>query len=94
MVWKATREQLFEMPSGGTAKMRRGINVLKQARKEQCICMASRLQRSFKVNSSIFKVVAEGGGEKVEHLHPIDGVYPEKLRGGRRGVNQNMWRIA
>jgi hypothetical protein len=32
-------------------------------------------------------VYADG---KVEYLHPLDGVYPEKVNAGRIGVNQNM----
>ncbi len=27
---------------------------------------------------------------KVQYLHPLDGVYPEKVNAGRVGVNQNM----
>jgi photosystem I subunit 2 len=27
---------------------------------------------------------------KVQYLHPADGVYPEKVNAGRKGVNQNM----
>ncbi|KAD0579087.1 hypothetical protein E3N88_44029 [Mikania micrantha] len=33
------KEQIFEMPTGGAAIMREGPNLLKLARKEQCLAL-------------------------------------------------------
>ena len=46
ITWEAKKEQIFEMPTGGAAIMRSGPNLLKLARKEQCLallCAAARL---------------------------------------------------
>ena len=37
ITWISTKEQIFEMPTGGAAIMRNGENLLYLARKEQCL---------------------------------------------------------
>jgi len=39
ITWDAKKETIFEMPTGGAALMRSGKNLLKLARKEQCLAL-------------------------------------------------------
>merc|ERR1719218_223119 len=88
--WDAKKEQIFEMPTGGSAIMRQGPNLLKLARKEQCLALTTQLRAKFKTNSCFYRVFPNG---EVQYLHPADGVYPEKVNKGRLGANQSMRRI-
>merc|ERR1712203_244334 len=90
IVWESKKEQIFEMPTGGAAVMRQGPNLLKLARKEQCLALTTQLRTNFKTNAQFYRVLPSG---EVQYLHPADGVYPEKVNKGREGVNQNMRRI-
>merc|ERR1719159_711727 len=90
ITWEAKKEQIFEMPSGGGAIMRQGPNLLKLARKEQCLALTTQLRSKFKTNAFFYRVFPNG---EVQYLHPADGVYPEKVNSGRTGANQNMRRI-
>ncbi|KAL6753372.1 PsaD-domain-containing protein [Haematococcus lacustris] len=87
MTWEAKKEQIFEMPTGGAAIMRKGPNLLKFARKEQCMALTLQLRTKFKLEPCFYRVFPDG---KVEYLHPNDGVYPERVNAGRQGVNQNF----
>jgi hypothetical protein len=73
--------------TGGAAFMREGPNLLKLARKEQCMALLTQLRTGFKLDGRIYRVYPSG---EVQYLHPKDGVYPEKLNKGRVGVNNNM----
>lgn len=75
------------MPTGGAAIMRKGPNLLKLARKEQCLALTTQLRTKFKSDACFYRVFPSG---EVQYLHPKDGVYPEKVNPGREGVNQNM----
>jgi len=90
ITWESNKEQIFEMPTGGAAIMRKGPNLLKLARKEQCLALTTQLRNKFKFTPAFYRVFPDG---KVEYLHPKDGVYPEKVNAGRVGVNQNFRRI-
>merc|ERR1719238_171085 len=90
ITWESKKEQIFEMPTGGAAIMRQGPNLLKLARKEQCLALTTQLRTKFKTNAQFYRVLPSG---EVQYLHPMDGVYPEKVNKGREGVNQNMRRI-
>merc|ERR1719326_1078659 len=90
ITWDAKKETMFEMPTGGAAIMREGPNLLKLARKEQCLALTTQLRTKFKTNAVFYRVLPSG---EVQYLHPLDGVYPEKVNKGREGVNQNMRRI-
>jgi len=87
ITWEAPKEQIFEMPTGGAAIMRSGPNLLKLARKEQCLALGTQLRTKFKINYQFYRVFPSG---EVQYLHPKDGVYPEKVNPGRVGANQNM----
>lgn len=90
ITWEAKKEQIFEMPTGGAAIMRQGPNLLKLARKEQCLALLTQLRTKFKTDGNIFRVFPNG---EVQFLHPKDGTYPEKVNAGRTGANNNMRRI-
>lgn len=90
ITWESPKEQIFEMPTGGAAIMREGPNLLKLARKEQCLALGTRLRSKYKIKYQFYRVFPSG---EVQYLHPKDGVYPEKVNPGRLGANQNMRNI-
>jgi photosystem I subunit 2 len=72
-----SKEQIFEMPTGGAAIMRNGENLLYLARKEQCLALGTQL-RTFKINNyKIYRIFPSG---EVQYLHPKDGVFQSKSR--------------
>ena len=80
ITWTSSKEQVFEMPTGGAAIMRNGENLLYLARKEQCLALGTQL-RTFKINNyKIYRIFPSG---EVQYLHPKDGVFPEKANPGR-----------
>ena len=84
IIWQSTKEQIFEVPTGGAAIMREGGNLLYLARKEQCLALGTQL-RTFKItNYRIFRILQSG---EVQFLHPKDGIFPEKSNEGRVRVN-------
>lgn len=87
ITWESGKEQIFELPTGGAAIMRLGPNLLKLARKEQCLALGSRLRSKFKIDYQFYRVFPNG---EVQYLHPKDGVYPEKVNAGRKGVGLNL----
>ncbi|KAJ8442757.1 hypothetical protein Cgig2_011027 [Carnegiea gigantea] len=87
ITWESPKEQIFEMPTGGAAIMREGPNLLKLARKEQCLALGTRLRSKYKINYRFYRVFPNG---EVQYLHPKDGVYPEKVNPGRQGAGLNM----
>ncbi|OVA12588.1 Photosystem I PsaD [Macleaya cordata] len=87
ITWDSPKEQVFEMPTGGAAIMRQGPNLLKLARKEQCLALGTRLRSKYKIKYQFYRVFPNG---EVQYLHPKDGVYPEKVNPGRQGVGQNF----
>ena len=84
ITWNSTKEQIFEMPTGGAAIMRNGENLLYLARKEQCLALGTQLRTLFKIND--YKIYRIFPNSEVQYLHPKDGVFPEKLNAGRVGV--------
>jgi photosystem I subunit 2 len=90
ITWEAKKEVVFELPTGGAAIMRQGPNLLKLARKEQCLALLTQLRTKFKLNGQFYRVFPNG---EVQYLHPKDGVYPEKVNAGRNAVNANKGRI-
>lgn len=84
ITWTSKKEQIFEMPTGGAAIMRKGDNLLYLARKEQCLALSEQLKTTFKVNDfKIYRIFPNG---EVQYLHPKDGVLPEKVNPGREIV--------
>lgn len=67
--------------------MRSGPNLLKLARKEQCLALGTKLRSKFKIQYQFYRVFPNG---EVQYLHPKDGVYPEKVNPGRKGVGVNF----
>nr|ARX95866.1 photosystem I subunit II [Thorea hispida] len=85
ITWSSSKEQIFEMPTGGSAIMRDGENLLYLARKEQCLALSSQLKMKFKIsNYKIYRIFPNG---EVQYLHPKDGVMPEKVNEGRKCIN-------
>ena len=70
--------------------MRQGPNLLKLARKEQCLALLAQLRNKFKTDGQIHRVFPNG---EVQYLHPKDGVYPEKVNKGREAVGSVDRRI-
>jgi photosystem I subunit 2 len=88
MTWTSPKEQIFEMPTGGSATMRAGENLIYFPRKEQCLALASQL-KSFKIlNYKIYRLFPNG---VIEYLHPKDGVFPEKVNKDRIAINSNTY---
>lgn len=85
ITWSSSKEQVFEMPTGGAAIMRAGENLLYLAKKEQCLALSRQLKSSFKIKDfKIYRIFPNG---EVQYLHPKDGVVPEKVNAGREGIN-------
>jgi photosystem I subunit II len=83
ITWTSTKQQVFEMPTGGAATMLSGENLLYMARKEQCLALGTQL-RKFKITDyKVFRIMPKG---ETTLLHPNDGVFPEKVNAGREAV--------
>nr|WLD05905.1 photosystem I reaction center subunit II (ferredoxin-binding) [Meringosphaera mediterranea] len=90
IIWTSKEESIFEMPTGGAAKMCIGENLLYFARKEQCLALGTQL-RNFKiVDYKIYRIFPNGD---LQFLHPKDGVFPEKVNSGRIGINNKEFSI-
>ena len=65
ITWTSTKEQVFEMPTGGAAIMRQGDNLLYLPRKEQCLALGGQqLRAKFKItNYKIYRVFPDGSNE-------------------------------
>ncbi|AMW28765.1 MULTISPECIES: photosystem I reaction center subunit II PsaD [Oscillatoriales] len=83
ITWTSTKEQVFEMPTGGAAIMNEGENLLYLARKEQCLALGTQLRTKFKPKIEDFKIYRIFPNGEMEYLHPKDGVFPEKVNEGR-----------
>merc|ERR1712146_604125 len=90
ITWDSKTESIFEMPTGGSAIMRKGANLLKLSRKEQCLALTTQLRSKYRTDASFYRVFPNG---EVQYLQPADGVYPEKVNQGRKAANQLMRRI-
>nr|YP_009396224.1 photosystem I reaction center subunit II [Melanothamnus harveyi]ARW65400.1 photosystem I reaction center subunit II [Melanothamnus harveyi] len=84
ITWNSKNKDIFEMPTGGSAIMAEGDNLLYLAKKEQCLALSRQLKSKFKINNfKIYRIFPNG---EVQYLHPKDGVFPEKVNEGRIGV--------
>jgi photosystem I subunit II len=86
ITWTSTKEQVFEMPTGGAATMREGENLLYLARKEQCIALGGQFRTKFKPRIEDYKIYRIYPSGETQYLHPADGVFPEKVNAGREAV--------
>jgi photosystem I subunit 2 len=87
ITWTCSKEQVFEMPTGGAAVMNEGENLLYLARKEQCLALGAQFRTKFKPRIEDFKIYRVFPNGETEYLHPKDGVFPEKVNEGREIVN-------
>ena len=83
ITWSSTKEQAFEMPTGGAAIMNAGENMLYLARKEQCLALSRQLKTKFKPRITDYKIYRVFPSGETTYLHPADGVVPEKVNEGR-----------
>lgn len=83
ITWTSSKEQVFEMPTGGAAIMNEGENLLYLARKEQCLALGTQLRTKFKPRIQDYKIYRVFPSGETEYLHPADGVFPEKVNEGR-----------
>ena len=83
ITWTSSKEQVFEMPTGGAAIMNEGENLLYLARKEQCLALGTQLRTKFKPKIQDYKVYRIFPSGETQYLHPADGVFPEKVNEGR-----------
>nr|YP_009398927.1 photosystem I reaction center subunit II [Cliftonaea pectinata]ARW68100.1 photosystem I reaction center subunit II [Cliftonaea pectinata] len=84
ITWISKEAKIFEMPTGGSALMAEGDNLLYLAKKEQCLALSTQLKNTFKIrNFKIYRIFPNG---EVQYLHPKDGVFPEKSNEGRISV--------
>ena len=67
ITWNSKTEQLFEMPTAGTALMLLGQNLLYLARKEQCLALGTQLRKLKIKDYKIYRIFP--GGE-IQFLHP------------------------
>jgi photosystem I subunit II len=83
ITWTSPKEQVFEMPTGGSAIMNKGENLLYLARKEYGIALGGQF-RKFKITDyKIYRIYPNG---ETQYLHPADTVFPEKVNQGREKV--------
>lgn len=83
ITWSSSKEQVFEMPTGGAAIMNEGDNLLYLARKEQCLALGAQLRNKFKPKIQDYKIYRIFPSGEIQYLHPADGVFPEKVNEGR-----------
>jgi len=88
ITWQSTKDQIFEMPTGGSAIMRTGENLIYFARKEQSIALASQLKTLKITNYKIYRIFSNG---EIHYLHPKDGFLPEKVQPERKAVNSTNY---
>ena len=93
ITWTSKSEQAFELPTGGAAMMSSGENIMYLARKEQCLALGTQLRTKFKPRIEDFKIYRIFRGGDTEFLHPLDGVFSEKVNEGRPMVGHNPRRI-
>ncbi len=83
ITWTSTKEQVFEMPTGGVAIMNEGENLLYLARKEQCLALSRQFKIKLKPKITDYKIYRILPNGETIYLHPADGVMPEKVNEGR-----------
>lgn len=88
ITWTSSKEQVFEMPTGGAAIMNEGENLLYLARKEQCLALGTQLRTKFKPKIQDYKIYRVYPNDEVQYLHPADGVFPEKVNEGREPIGK------
>ena len=93
ITWTSSKEQVFEMPTGGAAIMNEGENLLYLARKEQCLALGAQLRTKFKPKIQDYKIYRIFPSGETQYLHPADGVFPETVNEGRESINRKDRKI-
>ncbi len=93
ITWTSSKEQVFEMPTGGAAIMNEGENLLYLARKEQCLALGAQLRTKFKPKIQDYKIYRIFPSGETQYLHPADGVFPETVNEGRDSINRKDRKI-
>lgn len=93
ITWTSSKEQVFEMPTGGAATMNEGENIVYLSRKEQCLALGTQLRTKFKPRIDDYKIYRIYPNGEVQYLHPADGVFPEKVNEGRPYVGKKDRKI-
>ncbi|MEL6440150.1 MAG: photosystem I reaction center subunit II PsaD [Cyanobacteria bacterium J06621_8] len=93
MTWTSKKEQVFEMPTGGSAIMNEGENLLYLARKEHCIFLGKMFRTKIKPKIQDYKIYRIFPSGEIQFLHPADGVFPEKANKGREHYGKKDRRI-
>ncbi len=93
ITWTSSKEQVFEMPTGGAAIMNKGENLLYLARKEQCLALGAQLRTKFKPKIQDYKIYRVFPNDEIQYLHPADGVFPETVNEGRESINRKDRKI-
>lgn len=88
ITWTSSKEQVFELPTGGAAIMNEGENLLYLARKEQCLALGTQLRTKFKPKMEDYKIYRVFPNGEMEFVHPKDGVFPERANEGRPYVGK------
>lgn len=88
ITWTSSKEQVFEMPTGGAALMNAGENLLYLARKEQCLALGTQLRTKFKPKIQDYKIYRVFPSGETQYLHPADGTFPEKVNEGREPIGK------
>ena len=91
--WNSTKEQPFELPTGGAAIMLEGDNIMYFARKEQCLALGTQFKTDLKPKIKDYKIYRIYKNGEVEFLYPKDGVVSERVNEGREKANHNPRRI-
>jgi photosystem I subunit 2 len=84
ITWNTPKGFVFELPTGGAATAVAGDNLLYFAKKEQALALGTQL-RKFKITN--YKIWREFPNGDQVYLHPLDGVFPEKVNAGRVAAN-------
>ena len=84
ITWTSNKNQIFEMPISGAARMRVGENFIYFSKKEQCLTLGTQLRTLFKITD--YRVYRIFPNSEIQYLHPKDGVFPEKVNVCRIGV--------
>lgn len=93
ITWTGTKEQVFELPTGGAAISNEGENLLYLARKEQALALGTQFRTKLKPKIENYKIYRVFPSGEIQYLHPADGVFPEKVNEGREPIGSKARRI-
>jgi len=68
ITWTSSKEQVFEMPTGGAAIMNEGENLLYLARKEHALALGTQFRTKFKPKIEDYKIYRIYPSGEVQYL--------------------------